>query len=144
MFKLLIDERLSVWAALRAELEICDDPLQHVIDFWCDAPFIPYNRNIDPYHQKSWPSPWQIVVDNQYDDFTKALMIGYSLKLTKRFNNSVIEVRTIVDKPNKKYYNIVCVDNEWAINYSDNEPIKLENISDSFLVENLIELQPQR
>jgi len=143
MFELQIDDRLSSWAALRLELESVDDPFQKVTDFWHDAPFTPYNRNIDQYHQKSWPSPWQIVVDNQYDDFTKALMIAYSLKFTKRFNESVIELRTIVDKSNRKYYNIVCVDNKWVINYGD-DVVTLENIPDSFLVENLIEVQASR
>ena len=143
MFELQIDDRLSSWASLRLELESVDDPFQKVTDFWHDAPFTPYNRNIDQYHQKSWPSPWQIVVDNQYDDFTKALMIAYSLKFTKRFNESVIELRTIVDKSNRKYYNIVCVDNKWVINYGD-DVVTLENIPDSFLVENLIEVEASR
>jgi len=143
MFELQIDDRLSSWASLRLELESVDDPFQKVTEFWHDAPFTPYNRNIDQYHQKSWPSPWQIVVDNQYDDFTKALMIAYSLKFTKRFNESVIELRTIVDKSNRKYYNIVCVDNKWVINYGD-DVVTLENIPDSFLVENLIEVQASR
>jgi hypothetical protein len=143
MFELQLDNRLSSWAALRLELESVDDPFQKVTEFWHDAPFTPYNRNIDQYHQKSWPSPWQIVVDNQYDDFTKALMIAYSLKFTKRFNESVIELRTIVDKSNRKYYNIVCVDNKWVINYGD-DVVTLENIPDSFLVENLIEVQASR
>lgn len=143
MFELQIDDRLSAWASLRLELETVDDPFQKVTEFWQDAPFTPYNRNIDQYHQKSWPSPWQIIVDNQYDDFTKALMIAYSLKFTKRFKESVIELRTIVDKNNKKYYNIVCIDNKWVINYGDNIVI-LENIPDSFLVENLIEIEASR
>ena len=143
MFELQIDDRLSAWASLRLELETVDDPFQKVTEFWQDAPFIPYNRNIDQYHQKSWPSPWQIIVDNQYDDFTKALMIAYSLKFTKRFKESVIELRTIVDKNNKKYYNIVCIDNKWVINYGDNIVI-LENIPNSFLVENLIEIEASR
>jgi len=143
MFELQIDDRLSSWASLRLELESVDDPFQKVTEFWHDAPFTPYNRNIDQYHQKSWPSPWQIVVDNQYDDFTKALMIAYSLKFTKRFNESVIELRTIVDKSNRKYYNIVCVDNKWVINYGD-DVVTLENIPDSFLVENLIEVEASR
>jgi predicted nucleic-acid-binding Zn-ribbon protein len=143
MFDLSIEDRLSSWAILRTELETADDPFQLIFDFWVYAPFVPYNRNIDQYHQKSWPSPWQIIVDNQYDDFTKALMIAYSLKFTKRFKESVIELRTIVDKNNKKYYNIVCIDNKWVINYGDNIVI-LENIPDSFLVENLIEIEASR
>jgi hypothetical protein len=109
-----------------------------------DAPFIPYNRRVDPFNPRAWPTPWEIIVDNQYDDFTKALMMGYSLKFTQRFSNSAIELRTYIDKSKNLNYNIICVDDSWAINYKDNEPVLLKNLPDSFLVENLIEVKAQR
>jgi len=144
MFKMSTDDKISSWATLRAQLEACEDPLQHTIDFWRDAPFIPYNRRVDPFNPKSWPTPWEIIVENQYDDFTKALMMAYSLKFTQRFSNSVIELRTYVDKVKNLNYNIICVDDLWAINYKDNEPVLLKNLPDWFLVENLIEVRAQR
>jgi hypothetical protein len=70
-------------------------------------------------------------------------MIAWTLKLTNKFNNSVIEVKTYVDKAKSKQYNIVCVEG-WAINYNDNGPVTVENIPDSFLLENLVELNPLR
>jgi hypothetical protein len=144
MFNKSIDDRLSSWAAHRAQLETCLDPFQEVIDFWRGAPFIPYNNKVDQYHQRSWPSPWEIIVDNKYDDFTRALLMAYSLKYTNRFKESVIHIRSIIDKNKSTYYNIVCVDDEWAINYNDNCPVGLNSIPDSFLVENLIEVQAMR
>ena len=144
MFEKSIDDRLSSWAQHRACLETSDQPIEDVWEFWKQAPYIPYNNKIDPFYQRSWPSPWQIIVDNKYDDFTKALMIAYSLKLTKRFENTNVGIRTLVDKDKKSYYNIVCVDETWAINYNDNGPILLKNIPDSFLVENLIEVTTPR
>jgi hypothetical protein len=82
-------------------------------------------------------------VENKYDDFTKAIMIAWTLKLTDKFNKSVIEVKTYVDKQGSKQYNIVCVDG-WAINYRDNGPVSIENIPDSFLLENIIDLDTLR
>jgi len=140
MFNRSTDDRISSWAQFRAQLETCEQPLQCVIDFWRDAPYIPYNHNIDQFNRKSWPTPWDIIVENHYDDFTKALMMAYSLKYTEKFKNSVIELRSLVDNARKTYYNIVCVDGEWAINYKDNEPFALKDIPESFLVENIIEL----
>ena len=144
MFDQDVDDRLSSWAQHRAQLDLCDDPLNEVWEFWRHAPFIPYNNKIDPFYQASWPSPWEIIVDNKYDDFTKALMIGHTLKLTKKFRDSKIEIRTLVDNPRSKYYNICCVDEEWAINYHDNGPVPLIKVSDYFSVENLIELTTPR
>lgn len=140
MFDKDIDQRLSSWAEFRKSLETSQSPFKDVVDFWKDAPFIPYNNAVDPFFKYSWPSPWDIIVHNKYDDFTKALMIGWTLKLTDRFKFSNIELRTYVDKQNLLAYNIICVDNQWAINYKDNEPVEIEKIPDWFNMENLVEL----
>lgn len=140
MFKLSPDERISSWAQLRAQLETCEDPFQTVMNFWESSPYVPYNRDIDQYNQKSWPRPWDIIIQNRYDDFTKAIMIGYSLKLTNRFKNSAISVRTLIDTGKKSCYNVISIDEEWALNFKDNVPILLRDIPDSFLVENILEL----
>lgn len=140
MFKLSSDDRISSWVNLRTQLETCNSPFQTVIDFWRDTPYVPYNRSVDQYNPKSWPTPWEIIDENQYDDFTKALMIGYTIKFTNRFKNSVIIVRTLIDKDKKTCYNVVSIDEEWVLNFKDNEPMLFKNIPDSFSVENIIEL----
>jgi hypothetical protein len=140
MFKKSIDDRLSSWAEHRSNLNTSETPFSDVWEFWKDAPYVQYNHKIDPYHQRSWPSPWEIIVENHYDEFTKALMIGWSIKLTDRYKDSSIEVRTLVDKVKNAVYNIVYVDEEIVINYSDSGPVNAGSIPDSFIVENLIEL----
>jgi hypothetical protein len=144
MFNLNYDDRLSSWAQHRSRLEQCDDPYTATWEYWKTAPFVPYNPDVDPFYPRNWPNPWEIIVENRYDDFTKALMIGYSLKWTKRFENTPIEIRTVVDSAKNMSYNIVCVDNKWAINYEDSGPIQLENWPDNFLIENLVELTVPR
>jgi hypothetical protein len=140
MFNKLVDDRLSLWADHRRSISNSNNPLQDVWEFWRHSPYIPYNNKIDPFNKRDWPTPWEIIVHNQYDDFTKALMIGYSLKLSKRFKESKIEIKTLVNDQKTCYYNIVCVDDCWAINYNDNGPVNMEDIPDSFYLENLIEL----
>lgn len=144
MFQKSIDDRLSSWADFRASLDTAEDPVSDTWEFWKEAPYIPYNNKVDPYYQKSWPSPWEIIVDNKYDDFTKAVMIAYTLKLTKRFNDSKIEIRSMVDKRRSQQYNVVCVEDKWVINYNDNGPISIENLPDSFFIENIVEVSTPR
>jgi len=144
MFNQIIEKRLESWLDHRNRLSQSADPLQEVWDFWQVAPFIPHNQRIDPYHRQSWPSPWEIIDNNQYDDFTRALMIGWTLKLTERFRNSIIEIKTMVDKQRSKEYNLVCIDNTWVINYNDNGPIAMDSLPDSFILENQIELDLPR
>ena len=144
MFNQPVDSRLTEWIDHRKQLDEVENPLQEVWDFWHLAPFIPHNRNIDPYYQKSWPSPWEIIEDNKYDDFTKALMIGWTLKLTKKFKNSKIELKTFVDQSKTREYNLVYVDEQWVINYNDNGPINADSVPESFRLENLVEVSAPR
>jgi len=144
MFNLPVDDRLTEWIDHRNKLEESNDPLQDVWEFWHLAPFIPHNRKIDPYHHRSWPTPWEIIEDNQYDDFTKALMISWTLKLTKKFKDVKIEIRTLVDTARSKEYNLIYIDDSWVLNYSDEGPVESSSVPDSLILENLIEVQPLR
>jgi hypothetical protein len=144
MFELPIDDRLSSWAQLRTLVETAYDPYGLILEFWHTAPFVPYNKNINPHHPKSWPTPWEIIVENQYDDFTKALMIAYTLKFTEKFANSKIDIRMCVDKEKSAYYNIVCIDDITVLNYQDFEETSWNSLPKSFLVENVIEVASLR
>lgn len=144
MFSKSIDDRLSSWAQHRSSIETSATPFDDVWSFWKDAPYIPYNNLIDPFNKRSWPSPWEIIVHNKYDDFTKAVMIGTTLKLTKRFEKSSIQVRTYLDNVKNAMYNIVVIDENWLINYSDNGPIYAEKLPEAFYLENIVELETPR
>jgi len=144
MFKESVDDRLSSWAQHREDLETSLTPFEDVWNFWKDAPYIPYNNKVDPYHSRSWPTPWEIIIENKYDDFTKAVMIAKSLKFTKKFANSVIQIRTYVDNSKNIVYNIVMIDELWIINYNDNGPVPVKDLPASFSLENLIEVEIAR
>lgn len=144
MFNKGIDDRLSEWAAFRTHLNNSSAPFEDVWEFWKQAPYVPYNNKVDPFNQRSWPTPWDMIVYNRYDDFTKAVMIAWSLRLTEKFKQSKIEVKTLVNPQRTCYYNIVCVDDTVVINYSDNGPISVGEVPDSFLLENLIEIKDFR
>ena len=144
MFDKNIEQRLSLWYNFRSSLNSDLEPLESVWNFWKSAPFVPYNHKIDHYDNSKWPTPWEILVDNKYDDFTKALMIGWTLKFSQRYKNNLIELRLLVDNTKNTYYNVIAVDNEWLINYSDNGPIKLDLLPKTIFIEYLIELTVPR
>lgn len=144
MFDLLPDERLTAWAEHRRQLETSLNPLQDLVDFWRDYPYVPYNRNVDPYNPRRWPTPWEIVVENKYDDFTKALMLAWTLKLTAKFKDARIEIKTYTDSTKSKQYNLVFVDDKFVINYTDNDVIAPADLPDSIQLENLLEVARPR
>ena len=144
MFDLDVDDRLSVWANFRESINSSNDPLQDVAHFWASAPFTVHNHRVDPYYQASWPSPWEIIVENRYDDFTKAVMIGYTLLFTDRFKDSDVQIKTLVDTAGNRLYNVVYVDDTWVLNYDDNRVVLTSNIPSLYNLENLIELKRTR
>ena len=48
--------------------------------------------NTDPWDQKTWPTPWELVAENQYCNFCILLGVCYSLQLTKRFTGKEFEI----------------------------------------------------
>ena len=138
MFSKSPEERLSIWKNFRDSIEVSLDPLLEVMEFWHNAPYVPYNNQIDPFNQHAWPTPWEIIIHNKYDDFTKSLMIAWSLKYTDRFGKSNIQVRSIVDNVQNLQYNVVCIDDKWILNYKENVPVTVENIPDGFNIENIV------
>ena len=144
MFELTPDERLSAWAEHRRQLETSMLPIEDVVNFWRFAPYVPYNRSVDPYDQRRWPTPWDIIIENKYDDFTKALMMAWTLKLTSMFKDTKIEIKTYTDADRSRQYNLVFIDDRFVINYTDNDVNLPEEIPESFQLENLIEVSRPR
>jgi hypothetical protein len=144
MFKSDLDSRLTAWSKLRKNLEVSEYPFQDLIDFWQQAPLSNNNNPIDPFYPASWPTPWEIIEINRYNDFTKAVMMGYTLLLTDRYKDLSIQIKTLVDKEHKRLYNAVYIDDMWVLNFSDFEVVLSDQIPNSCCLENLVELKRPR
>jgi hypothetical protein len=144
MFKLNTDEKLSMWASFRKELDTIDNPYDAVSEFWSTAPLIMFNHNIDRFNIKSWPTPWEIICENKYDDFTLAIMIAHTIKLTKKFNKDILEIRTMVDSDKTKLYNLVYVNDTIVLNYNRFNAINVGDIDQTLYLENIIDINYPR
>ena len=140
MFKKSPDERLTIWSNFRKELDNSNFPLKDTAEFWAMAPTIIHHNKIDPFNFKSWPTPWEIIVENKYDDFTIALMMGYTLKLSNRFRNEKIQVRTMVDYCKTKLYNVLVINDSEVLNYVTRDVVKITDIDESLYLENAIDI----
>ena len=140
MFKESVDARLSDWANLRKKIETAKDPYRVLIEFWKQAPLIVHNHKVDPYDFKSWPTPWEILAENKYDDFTLALMMAYSLKLTERFRKDSVKIKTMVDYSKTKLYNLVFVNEDKVLNYVQDTSISPVDIDSQLYIENIVDV----
>ena len=98
MFALKFEDRLTAWKSFRETLEVSPDPFQDVIDFYNKAPRT--NIHADPYDRSTWPTPWELLEENQYCEFARVLGMCYSLQLTERFSGDQFEIHIIIDSKN--------------------------------------------
>ena len=86
MFNKKFEDRLRLWSSFRDTLTDAEDPLQDTINLFNSAPIT--SIATDPYDSTTWPTPWQIIQENEYCKFVKLLAICYTLQLSDRFSES--------------------------------------------------------
>ena len=107
-YKHKYEDRLASWSDFRKTLETCENPIQEAINYYDNAPQV--SINTDPWDQNTWPTPWQLVAENQYCNFCKLLGVCYSLQLTERFSGSNFEIHIVIDNKNSTYNYLLYVD----------------------------------
>jgi hypothetical protein len=110
--------RLSAWYALRQQLEKSFDPLNEVANFFSKLPKVKFYT--DPYDTACWPTPWELIDENEYCRFNLILGICYTLQLTERFKNIQPKIKLSIDNNDKTVYYLLFIDdkvygyeNEW-------------------------------
>ena len=116
MFDLHGNEKLAEWKRFRDHLETCDSPLQEVVDFWSLAPFV--SNYLNPYLNKDWPDPWQLILDGKFDSLALCLGIMYTLKLTQRFMPAEYEIYMSINPEIKEPTFYLCIDRSFILNYA--------------------------
>lgn len=137
MFQNSYDKQFSIWKKFRNSIDKSERPLEDTIKFWAMAPLV--NKHLDVYRIDTWPDPWQIIKDGKYNDFTINLMIGHTLKLSERFNESQIEIRTYLDMDSKIVYNTCYIDNK-VLNYPYGEVTSEEDIPNNIVLQMAVPL----
>lgn len=113
------EDRLHLWKDLRDQIEEEEDPIQAALNFWNDIPKT--SRNLDPYDANTWPTPWEMIEENEYCEYTSILAVGYTLMLTERCKDWHYEIKVGVDKrESKMYYILIAGDYTIGINNNNN------------------------
>ena len=84
------EDRLACWAEFRRDLESSQNPIQDVVGFYSQAPQV--SINTDPWDRDTWPTPWELIHENQYCQCCKLLGICYTLQLSEQFTWDRIEI----------------------------------------------------
>jgi len=137
MFDKKFEDRLKLWHDFRASLSNDIDPVQSAIDFWSDAP--ESSRNIDPYDESTWPSPWEMIQENSYCEYTKILAVAYTLKLTDRFNDWQPVFKVGLDKRHSRLY-YMCIIDDYVLGFDPEKSVHIKELPRSIHIQKTIQL----
>jgi len=137
VFLLEYETRLKSWAELRTKLT--DQPLQtqcvEVDHFWQAVPIQTYYLHTD--YINDWPGPWQLISDNIYCYYARALGMIYTLLLLGIKDIALCEATDY----NNDDVVLVLVDNaKYALNFMYS--MELNNLQQDFVVTKTIDILP--
>lgn len=105
--------RLKLWHDLRNDLInlTLHDQCIEVDRFWQQSPMS--NHYLHPADIKSWPDPWQLIDDNLYCPYARALGMIYTLSLLGISDIVLVEATDY----NSEMVVLVLVENMFVLNY---------------------------
>ena len=135
VFQLNYEARLSDWYDLRVRLEdsSLEEKCVEIDKWWQKAPLVTHHLHI--LDSENWPDPWQLLVENTYDEVARALGMCYTLLLLGEDNMEIAEATD--DTGNDVV--IVLVDNaKYVMNYYPNMVLSIT--SSDFKVKRIVSL----
>jgi len=135
VFQLNYEARLSDWYDLRVRLEdsSLEEKCVEIDKWWQKAPLISHHLHI--LDSENWPDPWQLLVENTYDEVARALGMCYTLLLLGEVE---IKLAEATDRMGDDVV-IVLVDNaKYVMNYYPNTV--LSNTLEDFNVKRTVSL----
>lgn len=132
--KIHYEDRLSAYSQWRQQLEYAEDPIQEVIDKYDDAPTV--SINCDPWDRNTWPSPWELILENEYCEYCKILGMCYTLQLTDKFKDEQFEIHICIDRSNNDRMYLLFVGDR-VLGYYYNAHIHKNELPESIISETI-------
>jgi hypothetical protein len=113
-FQLNYIERLRLWNDLKQEIKSLSiaDKSKIVDEWWQKAPLIKYY--LHPMDISNFPSPWELLYENNYCVLARALGMCYTLALVNVYDSRIVEATDVYGEDTY----IVLVDNgKYILNY---------------------------
>ena len=125
MFNKKFEDRLEAWRSFRKTLETANDPIQDTISLYSQVKTGHFNA--DPYDQKTWLGPWELLEENSYCEFTRNLAICYTLQLTDRFSQEPFEIHIMRDDEQSCTYYLFIIANR-VIGFDEDTHVDLASL----------------
>ena len=116
MWQFKNNERLSEWRKFRRALNTSNTILDDIRKFWEHAPVGP--NVYDQSNPKEWPTPWDLVLEDSYDDFARALGMTMTFLLIDGVDSNRIALNVYIDREQSAFYHLPIIDNQIVLNYN--------------------------
>jgi hypothetical protein len=135
----LLDQKFSTWLTLRQKLELATDPYESASQFFLDKKKAKVYT--DPWDQSTWPTPWELIDEDQYCAFNIVLGICYSLQLTERLKDHKVVINLALDTINKTVYYLLLIEDK-VYGYADSDWISSKDLPKTLLVQKSYCMKP--
>lgn len=133
------DLLLKSWYDFRTTLEIVPDPIKATTSYFLSKPRVKIYT--DPYDQSTWPTPWELITENEYCPFNLLLGICYTLQLTERFKDISPQIAIAVDSKSKTVYYLLLVE-ENVFGYLEDEWTTVQKLPKSLKMQKIFNMVP--
>ena len=130
--------RQLAWYQLRQTLETSEDPFSDVAKFFLRLPRVKFYT--DPYDSSTWPTPWELIDENEYCEFNLILGMCYTIQLTERFKDCRPTINLAIDIVNKTVYYLLCIDDR-VYGYDDSW-ITMSELPKSLKMQKIYPMKP--
>ena len=137
---ILTQTKFSSWYKLRQDLETVEDPYALVTNYFQRLPKMKWYT--DPYDQTNWPTPWELIEENEYCEFNLILGMCYTLQLTERFKNIKPMINVALDTVNKTVYYLLLIEDK-VYGYVEEEWISATTLPKTLKMQKIYSMRPQ-
>lgn len=136
------EDRLLSWSILRTKIKSSTNFLDDLTQA--------YNRLIrqsiqyDPWNQKDWPTPWEIIYNNKYCEFTIILAMGYTLQYSARDSKQKREIWITKNTAANRSKYLLRTDNKLLGYTEDLSAIEPNTLPETEIVQKIFELSQNK
>ena len=130
-------ERIRHWRTFRSSLDASlsdEEHLMMTMNYWNQYPIV--TRYIDPYTPENWPTPWELLTENEFCSSSLAYMMEQTLLMSadKRWLPNRLSLKYIDDKELSAEFIILVIDDKYVINYDLSSIINFDFIVKSCII----------
>jgi len=137
VFILDYETRLRAWATLREKIPQLpiDQRCVEIDNFWQRVPLMTHYLHTD--YMNDWPDPWQLISDNLYCYYGRALGMIYTLILSDTKNIELVEA---IDDNSNEVVLVLVDDAKYVLNYWPDTVVN--NLITDFKITRTLDISP--